>query len=200
MWLTYCASVKLYRLSRRGELGCCTCVQSFGKRFKCAQQFDADRILMPVFGPAKILGMFDDMNDILSQLVLKWERSVALSGSVMSTDSRLIDSVQTTRSTRPRILPGLLLIRLRSARCRTGSTRSTRSAHMSDSTYLSSHSNQQETKPSFVGAMSDWLTESGNRFMRPAIVQKMLRGTNNKYEADMKIMRDLADQREGLGR
>ncbi|EJD48679.1 cytochrome P450 [Auricularia subglabra TFB-10046 SS5] len=34
----------------------------------------AHRILMPAFGPASIRGMFDEMGDILSQLVLKWER------------------------------------------------------------------------------------------------------------------------------
>ncbi|KZV89028.1 cytochrome P450 [Exidia glandulosa HHB12029] len=34
----------------------------------------AHRVLVPAFGPASILGMFDDMYDILSQLVLKWER------------------------------------------------------------------------------------------------------------------------------
>ncbi|KZW03436.1 cytochrome P450 [Exidia glandulosa HHB12029] len=34
----------------------------------------AHRVLSPAFGPASILGMFDDMYDILSQLVLKWER------------------------------------------------------------------------------------------------------------------------------
>ncbi|KZV98416.1 cytochrome P450, partial [Exidia glandulosa HHB12029] len=34
----------------------------------------AHRILMPAFGPASIRNMFDDMKDILGQLVLKWER------------------------------------------------------------------------------------------------------------------------------
>ncbi|QRV77852.1 cytochrome P450 family protein [Ceratobasidium sp. AG-Ba] len=34
----------------------------------------AHRILMPIFGPLSIRGMFDDMYDILSQLCLKWER------------------------------------------------------------------------------------------------------------------------------
>ncbi|KZT53966.1 cytochrome P450 [Calocera cornea HHB12733] len=34
----------------------------------------AHRILMPAFGPQQILGMFDDMLDINSQLLLKWER------------------------------------------------------------------------------------------------------------------------------
>ncbi|KAJ1303507.1 hypothetical protein OPQ81_011693 [Rhizoctonia solani] len=34
----------------------------------------AHRILMPAFGPLSIKGMFDDMLDAVSQLVLKWER------------------------------------------------------------------------------------------------------------------------------
>ncbi|KDN45033.1 hypothetical protein RSAG8_05206, partial [Rhizoctonia solani AG-8 WAC10335] len=34
----------------------------------------AHRILMPAFGPLAIKGMFDDMVDVVSQLVLKWER------------------------------------------------------------------------------------------------------------------------------
>ena len=32
---------------------------------------------MPAFGTAAIRNMFDDMLDIISQLVLKWERCVA---------------------------------------------------------------------------------------------------------------------------
>ncbi|CAE6508332.1 unnamed protein product [Rhizoctonia solani] len=34
----------------------------------------AHRILMPAFSPLSIKGMFDDMFDVVSQLVLKWER------------------------------------------------------------------------------------------------------------------------------
>ncbi|EMD34573.1 hypothetical protein CERSUDRAFT_158100 [Gelatoporia subvermispora B] len=34
----------------------------------------AHRILMPAFSPAAVQGMYDDMMDIVSQLVLKWER------------------------------------------------------------------------------------------------------------------------------
>ncbi|KAG9088707.1 hypothetical protein FS749_001950 [Ceratobasidium sp. UAMH 11750] len=34
----------------------------------------AHRILMPAFGPLSIKGMFEDMFDVISQLVLKWER------------------------------------------------------------------------------------------------------------------------------
>ncbi|KAI0071730.1 bifunctional P-450/NADPH-P450 reductase [Panus rudis PR-1116 ss-1] len=36
--------------------------------------FIAHRILMPAFSTSSVLGMFDDMYDIVSQLVLKWER------------------------------------------------------------------------------------------------------------------------------
>lgn len=32
----------------------------------------AHRILMPVFGPTKIKGMFDQMTDIAQQLCFKW--------------------------------------------------------------------------------------------------------------------------------
>lgn len=34
----------------------------------------AHRILMPAFGVANVRNMFDDMKDIASQLLLKWER------------------------------------------------------------------------------------------------------------------------------
>lgn len=36
--------------------------------------YGSDRILMPAFGPLSIKNMFDDMVDVASQLVLKWER------------------------------------------------------------------------------------------------------------------------------
>ena len=35
-----------------------------------------DRVLMPTFSATNVRGMFDDMKDICSQMVLKWERSV----------------------------------------------------------------------------------------------------------------------------
>ena len=34
----------------------------------------AHRVLMPAFGPLSIRGMFDEMHDIASQLVVKWAR------------------------------------------------------------------------------------------------------------------------------
>ena len=33
-----------------------------------------DRLLMPCFGAAAVLNMFDGMLDVVHQLVLKWER------------------------------------------------------------------------------------------------------------------------------
>ena len=35
-----------------------------------------DRLLMPCFGTANVYKMFDGMMDVISQLILKWERSV----------------------------------------------------------------------------------------------------------------------------
>ena len=36
---------------------------------------NVDRILMPAFSTISVRGMFDDMYDITSQLIMKWERS-----------------------------------------------------------------------------------------------------------------------------
>ena len=35
---------------------------------------NSDRLLMPCFNTASVYNMFDGMMDIMSQLVLKWER------------------------------------------------------------------------------------------------------------------------------
>jgi cytochrome P450 / NADPH-cytochrome P450 reductase len=35
---------------------------------------NTDRLLMPAFGTVALRGMFDDMMDVCSQLLLKWER------------------------------------------------------------------------------------------------------------------------------
>jgi cytochrome P450 / NADPH-cytochrome P450 reductase len=45
----------------------------------------AHRVLMPAFGPLAIRGMFDDMHDIASQLLLKWARHGA-GTSILVTD------------------------------------------------------------------------------------------------------------------
>ncbi len=44
-------------------------------RYLCTNVYGlTDRMLMPAFGTAAIREMFDDMVDIASQLVLKWDR------------------------------------------------------------------------------------------------------------------------------
>ncbi|KAJ7154351.1 fatty acid hydroxylase [Mycena crocata] len=51
-----------------------------------------------------------------------------------------------------------------------------------------------EQQPEFTVAMGDFLAESGLRANRPRVLQAVMRGTTAKYEADIKKMRDLADQ------
>ncbi|KAJ6454166.1 fatty acid hydroxylase [Mycena sanguinolenta] len=51
-----------------------------------------------------------------------------------------------------------------------------------------------EQQPEFATAMGDFLKESGARFARPRVVQALMPGATTKYKADMKLMKDLADQ------
>ncbi|KAJ7674373.1 cytochrome P450 [Mycena rosella] len=51
-----------------------------------------------------------------------------------------------------------------------------------------------EQQPEFTVAMGDFLQESGLRANRPRVLQAVMRGTAVKYEADIKKMKDLADQ------
>ncbi|KAJ6522368.1 fatty acid hydroxylase [Mycena vulgaris] len=51
-----------------------------------------------------------------------------------------------------------------------------------------------EQQPEFTVAMAEFLGESGLRANRPRILQAVMRGTTAKYEADIKKMKDLADQ------
>ncbi|KAJ6460262.1 fatty acid hydroxylase [Mycena sanguinolenta] len=51
-----------------------------------------------------------------------------------------------------------------------------------------------EHQPEFTIAMADFLGESGLRANRPWVLQAVMRGMTAKYEADIKTMRDLADQ------
>ncbi|KAJ7118091.1 cytochrome P450 [Mycena epipterygia] len=52
----------------------------------------------------------------------------------------------------------------------------------------------REKQPEFAVAMGDFLRESGLRANRPRVVQSMMWGTNAKYQADIKLMRELAEQ------
>ncbi|KAJ7740485.1 fatty acid hydroxylase [Mycena maculata] len=51
-----------------------------------------------------------------------------------------------------------------------------------------------EQQPEFTIAMGDFLAESGARARRPCVLQAVMLGTSAKYEADIKTMRDLAEQ------
>ncbi|EON61408.1 bifunctional P-450:NADPH-P450 reductase [Coniosporium apollinis CBS 100218] len=46
----------------------------------------------------------------------------------------------------------------------------------------------------FIQAMGDFLTESGNRSRRPALAQVFYRQANYKYEADIELLRETADE------
>jgi len=49
-----------------------------------------DRLLMPAFGALSIRGMLEDMRDITTQLVQKWERSVFLMNPSLFQSAHLI--------------------------------------------------------------------------------------------------------------
>ncbi|KAH8103122.1 cytochrome P450 [Cristinia sonorae] len=121
----------------------------------------AHRLLMPIFNPAAIRSMFDDMIDITSQMLLKWERQVFGTTPIEATEDF-------TRLTLDTIALTAMTYRLNSF--------------------------YRESSPPFVQAMVDFLVESGLRANRPAIVNAMMRGTAYKYEQDIKVMTDLADE------
>ncbi|KAF9032816.1 fatty acid hydroxylase [Hymenopellis radicata] len=50
------------------------------------------------------------------------------------------------------------------------------------------------TQPAFVSAMMDFLRECNLRANRPSIVQSFMKNTNDKYAADIKLLRETADQ------
>ncbi|KAJ7118363.1 bifunctional P-450/NADPH-P450 reductase [Mycena epipterygia] len=120
----------------------------------------AHRLLMPAFGTIAVKGMMEEMRDITSQLLLKWER--------FGPDTVIDPSDDFTRVALDTI------------------------AYCSMSYRLNSF--YREKQPEFAIAMSDFLKESGARSNRPRVIQSMMRGTNAKYQADIKLMRELAEQ------
>ncbi|THH28054.1 hypothetical protein EUX98_g6131 [Antrodiella citrinella] len=120
----------------------------------------AHRLLMPAFGTTAVHSMFDDMLDVASQLVLKWERFGA--------STKLDPAEDFTRLTLDTIALTSMSYRINSF--------------------------YRETPHEFVQAMVDFLIESGLRANRPAIVTSMMRSSWYKYEQDIKIMADLADE------
>ncbi|KAF7294065.1 Fatty acid hydroxylase [Mycena kentingensis (nom. inval.)] len=119
----------------------------------------AHRLLMPAFGTLAVKNMMEEMRDIASQLLLKWER--------FGPDALIDPADDFTRAAFDTV-----------AYCSM--------SYRNNSFYV-------QDPPEFVVAMGDFLGESGNRASRPRIVQAVMRGTNAKYEADIKKMRDLAD-------
>ncbi|CDO70376.1 hypothetical protein BN946_scf184999.g16 [Trametes cinnabarina] len=61
--------------------------------------------------------------------------------------------------------------------------------------YIDGDSTQEQTH-SFVQAMVDFLIESANRANRPPIMNILMRSSSAKYQADLKIMNHLVDERE----
>ncbi|KAJ7622599.1 fatty acid hydroxylase [Mycena polygramma] len=120
----------------------------------------AHRLLMPAFGTLAVKGMMEEMRDISSQLLLKWER--------FGPEAIIDPSEDFTRVALDTI------------------------AYCSMSYRLNSFYTEQQ--PEFTVAMGDFLKESGQRAVRPWMVQAVMRGTTAKYEADIKKMKDLADQ------
>ncbi|KAJ7138272.1 bifunctional P-450/NADPH-P450 reductase [Mycena epipterygia] len=120
----------------------------------------AHRLLMPAFGTIPVKGMMEEMRDITSQLLLKWER--------FGSDTTIDPSDDFTRVALDTI------------------------AYCSMSYRLNSF--YREKQPEFAIAMGDFLKESGARANRPRIIQSMKRGTNAKYQADIKLMQDLGQQ------
>ncbi|TCD71958.1 hypothetical protein EIP91_000090 [Steccherinum ochraceum] len=123
----------------------------------------AHRLLMPAFGVTAVRSMFDDMLDIASQLVLKWER--------FGQAAKLDPAEDFTRLTLDTIALTSMSYRINS--------------------FYRARLPKSDSKAT---AMLDFLIESGLRANRPAIVNAMMRSSRYKYEQDIKIMSDLADE------
>ncbi|KAI0676431.1 fatty acid hydroxylase [Trametes maxima] len=120
----------------------------------------AHRLLMPAFSTAKVRDMFDDMVDIASQMLTKWERFGP---------RHVIDpSEDFTRLAFDTITLCAMSHRL--------------------NTFYSEH-----THP-FVQAMGDFLVECGRRANRPPLMNTFMRGSNAKYEQDMRTMNELVNK------
>ncbi|EKM50288.1 uncharacterized protein PHACADRAFT_153757 [Phanerochaete carnosa HHB-10118-sp] len=119
----------------------------------------AHRILMPAFSAMGIRSMFDDMVDVVTQLVDKWER--------FGPRHKIDPAQDFTALTFDAITLCAMSYRM-------------------NSFYV-------EGIHPFARAMSDFLLESGNRALRPGVIQPFMRGTNSKYEEDIKIMQGYVD-------
>ncbi|KAI8986145.1 cytochrome P450 [Trametes punicea] len=126
----------------------------------------AHNLLMPLFKPERICDLADDMMDIISQLVLKWERFGA--------DAVIDIAADFSRVTLDTICLCAMSYRRVSA-------------------LVQLNSFYRETVHPFAVAMADFLLESTKRGARAQVVQDMLVSENLKYEEDMKTLFKTAD-------
>ncbi|KAF4625674.1 hypothetical protein G7Y89_g12486 [Cudoniella acicularis] len=129
----------------------------------------AHRILVPAFGPLAIEGMFDQMQDIATQLLLKWAR--------LGPSSQIAVTDDFTRLTLDTIALCAMDYRFNS--------------FYSDSMHP------------FVDAMVGFLSESGNRAKRPAIVTSLMKRKEKQLKSNQDFMflvgEDLVKQRREKG-
>ncbi|KAF2723458.1 NADPH--cytochrome P450 reductase [Polychaeton citri CBS 116435] len=130
----------------------------FTARFGERNWDKAHRILVPAFGPLSINGMFDDMKDIASQLVMKWARH-GPSHKVLVTDD---------------------FTRL---------TLDTISLCAMDYRFNSFYSDKMHP---FINAMNGFLSISEKRAERPAYLSWFYQAEDEKFQKDIKYMRDLS--------
>ncbi|KAF7347083.1 Fatty acid hydroxylase [Mycena venus] len=139
----------------------------------------AHRLLMPAFGTLAVKDMMEEMRDISNQLLLKVLGTVSTPTAYAPRSELLIPA---------RFGPNAVI---------DPSDDFTRVAldtiaYCSMSHRLNSFYTDQQ--PEFAVAMGDFLRESGQRFVRPRILQAVMHGKTTKYQADIKTMKDLADQ------
>lgn len=127
------------------------------------------------FGPLSIRGMYDEMHDIATQMVVKWARFGAEEKIHVTDDfTRLtLDSIALW-VTCVSCMASFTNIRFR---CAMG-TRFNSFYH-------------EELHP-FVNAMLGLLVESGARAQRPMIANLFMRSAQKKYEEDIKFLRKIA--------
>lgn len=119
----------------------------------------AHRLLMPAFGPIGVRAMFDRMEEIADQMLLRWER--------FGPDAVIDVADSMTRLTLDTI-----------ALCAFD--------------YRFNSFYQTEIHP-FIGAMSGALAEAGLRAKRPDIVNALPLPSRRQYEADLALMKRVAE-------
>lgn len=150
----------------------------------------AHRTLMPAFGPLSIREMFDEMHDVASQLVAKWarfggEEKIDVTGdftrlSKYSTATPQIAALQARLKSFCSCFPLLTRLALDSIALCAMDIRF-------NSFYL-------ENMHPFVDAMTGMLQEAGNRARRPKIANYFMRGSQQKFDSDIALLKKVAGE------